>query len=103
MNPRDLPDVGAELIIEMHEVRSELKAINGRLDRLEGTMEQVVQEQRGMRQDMQGMRQDMQALPGQIGTATIRALEPFGTRLLEHDTQLRKHDGRLNNLEFPQQ
>jgi ubiquinone biosynthesis protein UbiJ len=96
MNPRDLPEVVAELIIEMHEVRSELKAINGRLDRLEGTMEQVVQEQRGMRQDMQ-------ALPEQIGTATIRALEPFLNRLLEHDDQLRNHAGRLNNLESPQQ
>jgi chromosome segregation ATPase len=103
MNPRDLPEVVAELIIEMHEVRSELKPINGRLDRLEGTMEQGVQEQRGMRQDMQGMRQDMQALPEQIGTATIRALEPFLNRLLEHDDQLRKHGGRLTNLESPKQ
>jgi chromosome segregation ATPase len=95
MNPRDLPEVVAELIVEMHEVRSELKAINGRLDRLEGTMEQLVQEQ-------QGMRQDMQALPEQIGTATIRALEPFLNRLPEHDDQLKNPAGRLNNLESPQ-
>ena len=38
MNPRDLPEVVSELIIEMHEVRSELWAVNGRLDRLEGQM-----------------------------------------------------------------
>ncbi len=94
MNPRDLPEVVAELIIEMHEVRSELKAINGRLDRLEGTMEQVVQEQRGMRQDMQ-------AMPGQIGAAVFKAMEPFLNRLLNHDDQLKNHDTRLNRLENP--
>jgi len=37
----------------------------------------------------------MQALPEQIGTATIRALEPFLNRLLAPDDQLRQHDGRL--------
>jgi hypothetical protein len=103
MNPRDLPEVGAELIIEMPEVRAEPKAITGGLDRLAGTTEQVVQEQRGMRQDMPGMRQDMQVLPGHIGTATVQALAPFLNRSLEHDNQLRKQAARLNNLESPQQ
>jgi hypothetical protein len=40
MNPRDLPEVVAELIIEMHEVRSELSGLNGRVDRLERTVEE---------------------------------------------------------------
>ncbi|MGI4865869.1 MAG: hypothetical protein ACRYFZ_18235 [Janthinobacterium lividum] len=40
MNPRDLPEVVAELIIEMHKVRSELNALNGRVDRLERTVEE---------------------------------------------------------------
>ncbi len=40
MNPRDLPEVVAELIIEMHEVRSELNGLNGRVDRLERTVEE---------------------------------------------------------------
>ncbi|MDO7886070.1 hypothetical protein [Hymenobacter cheonanensis] len=82
MNPRDLPEVVAELIIEMHEVRSELKEV---------------------RTEIKAMREDLKAMPEQIGTATIRALEPFLNRLLEHDDQLRKHEGRLNNLESPQQ
>jgi len=81
MNPRDLPEVVAELIIEMHEVRAELKEV---------------------RSELRGMRQDLQAMPEQIGTATIRALEPFLNRLLEHDDLLKNHQGRLNNLESPQ-
>ncbi len=40
MNPRDLPEVVAELIIEIHEVRSELNGLNGRVDRLERTVEE---------------------------------------------------------------
>jgi hypothetical protein len=82
MNPRDLPEVVAELIIEMHEVCSEPKEV---------------------RTELQGTREDLQAMPERIGTATTRALEPFLNRLLEHDDQLRRHEGRLNNLESPQQ
>jgi hypothetical protein len=63
MNPRDLPEAVAELIIERHEVRSELR----------------------------GMRQDLQAMPEQIGTATIRALEPFFNRQLKHGDQPTNH------------
>ena len=74
MNPRDLPEVVAELIIEMHEVRSELKEV---------------------RTEIRAMREDLQAMPERIGAATIRELEPFLNRLLEHDDQLRKHEGRL--------
>lgn len=95
MNPRDLPEVVAELIIEMHEVRSELKGLNGRVDRLEQAMAQIVEEQRGMRQELR-------ALPDQIGTSMVRALEPFLNRLLAHDDQLRSHGQRLTTLENPQ-
>jgi hypothetical protein len=82
MNPRDLPEGVAELIIEMHEVRSE---------------------QKEARTESQGMREDLQAMPERMGTAAVRALEPFLNRLLEHDDQLRRHEGRLNNLESSQQ
>lgn len=84
MNPRDLPEVVAELIIEMHEVRTEL---------------------RGLREDMQalhGLREDVQAMPDRIGAAVFKSLEPFLNRLLTHDDQLKDHENRLNNLEKPQ-
>ena len=74
MNPRDLPEVVAELIIEMHEVRSELRAL----------------------------RTDMQAMPDRIGVAAIKSLEPFLNRLLDHDDQLKKYENRLGKLKNPQ-
>jgi hypothetical protein len=74
MNPRDLPEVVAELIIEMHEVQAELR----------------------------GLREDMQAIPERIGTAVIKSLEPFLNRLLDHDDQLKNHEQRLGRLENPQ-
>jgi len=95
MNPRDLPEVVAELISETHEVRSELQGLNGRVDRLEHTMVQVLEEQRGLREDMQ-------AMPDRIGMAVIKSLEPFLNRLLDHDDQLKGHEQRINNLENPQ-
>ena len=95
MNPRDLPEVVAELIIEMHEVRSELRGLNSRVDRLEQTMVQVLEEQRGLREDMQ-------AMPDRIGNAVIKSLEPFLNRLLDHDDQLKGHESRLGKLENPQ-
>jgi len=85
MNPRDLPEVVAELIIEMHEVQTEL---------------------RGLREDMQaelrGLREDMQAMPDHIGTAVLKSLEPFLNRLLDHDDQLKGHESRLGKLENPE-
>ena len=95
MNPRDLPEVVAELIIEMHEVRSELQGLNGRVDRLEQTMIQVLEEQRGLREDMQ-------AMPDRIGSAVIKSLEPFLNRLLDHNDQLKSHENRLGKLENPE-
>ena len=88
MNPRDIPEVVAELIYEMHEVRSELTALNGRVDRLEQTMGQVVSE--------------LQTMPDRLSAAMFKSLEPFLTRILDNNDQLKSHETRLNNLENPQ-
>jgi hypothetical protein len=79
-----MPEVVSELIMEMHEVRAELRALREDI------------------QAMHGLREDMQAMPERIGTAVIKSLEPFLNRLLDHGDQLRSHESRLNNLEKPQ-
>ena len=88
MNPRDRPEVVAELIMEMHEVRSELQGINGRIDRLES--------------QMQATREENRENTDRLLAGFQRMLDPFLNRLLTHDDQLRNHAGRLNNLESPQ-
>lgn len=95
---RDLPEVVSELIIEMHEVRSELKSINGRLDRLERRMEGVETEIRLMREELRG---ELRESSRSIVEGITRGFEPFLNRLLDHDDQLRNHADRLNNLENP--
>jgi hypothetical protein len=93
MNPRDLPEVGAELIIEMHEVRSELNALNGRVGRLEQT---VAQGFKSLRKEIrEGSRATVEGI--------TRGFEPFLNCLPEHDDQLRKHKMRLKRLESPQE
>jgi DNA topoisomerase VI subunit A len=96
MNPRDLPEVVAELIIEMHEVQAELR----------GLRQEMQAELRGLREDMQleqrVLRQEMQVMPDRIGMAVIKSLEPFLIRLLDHDDQLRNHENRLGKLENPE-
>ena len=87
MNPRDLPEVAAELIIEMHEVRSELNAINGRLDR--------------MSERIDLMREENRENTDRFLTGTQRMMEPFLNRLLDHDDQLKNHETRLGHLENP--
>ncbi|WP_151086911.1 hypothetical protein [Hymenobacter baengnokdamensis] len=102
MNPRDLPEVVAELIIEMHEVRSELRDIRAEMA---GLREDMRTEVGGLREDMRtevgGLREDMRAIPEQLGISVMRALEPFLNRLLERDDQIKSHEGRLNTLEKP--
>ena len=93
MNPRDLPEVVAELIMEMREVRSESNALNGRVDRLEQTVAQ------GFKSLREEIRESSRATVDGI----TRGFEPFLNRLLEHDGQLKNYTSRLNNLEFPQQ
>ncbi|RZK15270.1 MAG: hypothetical protein EOO56_23200 [Hymenobacter sp.] len=95
MNPRDIPEVVAELIYEMHEVRSELKGLNGRVDRLEQTMARVVEE-------MHGMREEMQALPEQIGAAIFKSLAPFLDKIMNDSDRVKDHESRLNRFENPQ-
>jgi hypothetical protein len=87
MNPRDLPEVVAELIIEMHEVRSELNAINGRLDRLGNRMEGVESEIRLLREDN---RQN-----------TDRLIHAFSVSMAPLIERVLTHDKRLNTLETP--
>jgi len=60
-------------MIEMHEVRSELRAL----------------------------RTDMQDMPDRISVAAIKSLEPFLNRLLDHDDQLKNYENRLGKLENP--
>ena len=78
MNPRDLPEVVAELIIELPEVRSELNALNGRVDRLRQTVNKK-----------------FKALREESSRATVngitRGFEAFLNRVLEHDDQLYTH------------
>lgn len=89
MNPRDLPEVGAELIIEMHEVRSEINALDGRVDRLEQTVAD----------GFMALREEVRESSRTTVEGIMRGFEP----LLGHHDQLRQHDGRLTNLENPQQ
>ncbi len=88
MNPRDLPEVVAELIIEMHEVRSELQGLNGRIDRLERRMEGVETEVRLMREEN---RQN-----------TDRLIEAFGKSMAPLINRVLTHEQSLNRLENPQ-
>ena len=98
MNPRDLPEVVAELIIEMHEVRSELNAINGRLDRMSDRIDRLEQTvEQGLRQ----MREENRENTDRFLTGMQRMLDPFLNRLLAHDDQLKNHSGRLDHLENP--
>jgi hypothetical protein len=83
MNPRDLPEVVAELIIEMHEVRSELNALNGRVDRLERTVEE------GLRLVREESRQNTDRLIEAFG----RSMEPLINRMLDHEQRLTKLEG----------
>ena len=82
---RDLPEVVSEFIIEMHEVRSELNALNGRVDRLERTVEE------SLRLVREESRQNTDRLIEAFG----RSMEPLINPMLDHEQ-------RLTNLESPQ-
>lgn len=92
MNPRDLPEVVAELIIEMHEVRSELNALNGRVDRLERTVEE----------GFKALREEIRESSRATVDGVVKGFEPFLNRLLNHDDQLKNHEQRLAKLENPE-
>ncbi|MGI4870572.1 MAG: hypothetical protein ACRYFX_05265 [Janthinobacterium lividum] len=90
MNPRDLPEVVAELIIEMHEVRSELNAINGRLDRMGDRIDRLEQTvEQGLRQMRAENRENTDRLIDAFG----RSMEPLIHRILDYETRL----GHLEN------
>ena len=93
MNPRDLPEVVSKLIIEMHEVRSELKAVNGRLDRLESRVESL---EHTMEEGFKGLRAENRQNTDRLIEAFSRSIAPLIDRVLSHEQ-------RLNNLETPQQ
>ena len=82
----------AELIIEMHEVRSELNAINGRIDRLERTVDD----------GFKALREEIRESSRTTVDGIVKGFEPFLKRLLDHDDQLKNHASRLNTLENPQ-
>lgn len=92
MNPRDLPEVVAELIMEMHEVRSELSGLNGRVDRLERTVEE------GFRL----MREESRQNTDRLIEAFSRSMGQHLGYIERHDAQLKDHEIRLNNLESSQ-
>ncbi|RYE91057.1 MAG: hypothetical protein EOO37_01340 [Cytophagaceae bacterium] len=92
MNPRDLPEVVAELIIEMHEVRSELQGLNGRVDRLERTVEE----------GFKALREEIRESSRATVDGVVKGFEPFLNRLLNHDDQLKNHEQRLAKLENPE-
>lgn len=83
MNPRDLPEVVADLIHEMHEVRSELQAIHGRIDRLEATT----------KEEFRLVREEARQNTDRLIEAFGRSMEPLINRILDHDSRL----GRLEN------
>ena len=95
MNPRDLPEVVSDLIIEMHEVRSELTALNGRVDRLEQAL------QTGLLQLGQRFEDSMQHNTNRLIEAFSRSTGQHLTYLDKHDQQLKNHKQRLNTLENP--
>jgi ubiquinone biosynthesis protein UbiJ len=92
MSPRDLPEVVAELIIEMHEVRSELNALNGRVDRLERTVEE----------GFKALREEIRESSRATVDGIVKGFEPFLNRLLDHDDQVKNHEQRLAKLENPE-
>jgi hypothetical protein len=83
MNPRDLPEMVAELVIEMHEVRSELNMLNGQVDSLERTVEE------GLRLVREESRQNTDRLIEAFG----RSMEPLINRMLDHEQRLTKLEG----------
>lgn len=93
MNPRDLPEVVAELIIEMHEVRSELNGLNGRVDRLERRIESL---EHTVEEGFRELREENRQNTDRLIDAFSRSMAPLIDRVLSHEQ-------RLNNLENPQQ
>jgi hypothetical protein len=82
---QDLPEVVSELIIEMHEVRSELNALNGWVDRLKQTAEEW----------FRLMREESRQNTDRLIDAFSRSMAPLIERVLTHEE-------RFNRLKIPQ-
>ncbi len=95
INQRDIPEIVAELIYEMHEVRSELTALNGRVDRLGQSLET------GLTQLGNRFEDSMQHNTNRLIDAFSRSMGQHLSYLDKHDQQLKNHEGRLNALENP--
>ncbi|MGI4734331.1 MAG: hypothetical protein ACRYG7_04045 [Janthinobacterium lividum] len=82
----------SELIIEMHEVRAELNALNGRIDRLDQRVESL---EHTMEAGFKSLREENRQNTDRLIDAFSRSMAPLIERVLTHDE-------RLNRLENPQ-
>ncbi|MGI4823169.1 MAG: hypothetical protein ACRYFV_18320 [Janthinobacterium lividum] len=82
---RDLPEVVSKLIIEMHEVRSELNALNGWVDRPKRTVEE------GFRLMREESRQN-----------TDRFIDAFSGSMAPLIERVLTHEERFDLLKNPQ-
>jgi len=89
MNPRDLPSVGAKLLIKLHAVISALKALNGGV----GWISSLAEE------DFSASGEEKLENSRTLAKAISRSFGLLLHRLLGYDAQLRSHVSRLDNLE----
>jgi hypothetical protein len=75
---RDLPEVVSEFIIKIHEVRSELSALNGWVDRLQQTVEER----------FRLMREESRQNTDRLIDAFSRSMAPLIERVLTHEARL---------------
>ncbi len=122
MNPRDVPEVVAELIMEMHEVRSELQALNGRLDRMDGRLESMDGRLESMDGQLAGANNRLDRMDGRLEGAnnrldrveseirqmreenrqnTDRLIDAFGRSMEPLINRILAHEQRLTSLENP--
>ena len=87
---RDLPEVVSELIIEMHEVRSELQSINGRLDRLNDRVDRLERRMEGVETEIKLLREENRQNTDRLIDAFSRSMEPLINRVLTHEEHLKR-------------
>jgi len=92
MHPRDLPEIVAELIIEMPEVRSGLKPFDGRFGR----------RMQGVKNEVKLVREEVRESSRAIVDGITRGFEPCLNRLLDYNDRLKDHEQRLGRLKNPQ-
>jgi predicted nuclease with TOPRIM domain len=88
---RDLPEVVSELIIEMHEVRSEQSTVDGQLDRLNDRVNRLEQTvERGFQELHQEFCNETRQNTDRLIEASGRSMEPRINRVLDHDTRFNR-------------